>query len=103
MRSLQRSSTAATRPSGLWWPNTTSGQPGARSIRKRGRRGGGWSEDGRRSPAAPSLPRAFPQLLRIDVDHERGEQDQPANEDLQEAVDLDVVEAVVEDAEDQQA
>src|SRR6478735_5099418 len=41
----------------------------------------------------------FLQHLRIDVDDQRREQDQAADQDLEEAVDLDVVETVVEDAE----
>src|SRR6202020_1054476 len=43
------------------------------------------------------------QPLGVDVDDQRDEQDQAADEDLEEAVDLDVVEAVVEDAEHEQA
>src|SRR5581483_10407391 len=40
--------------------------------------------------------------LRIDVDDERDEEDEAADQDLQERVDLDVIEAVIEDAEDEQ-
>src|SRR5690349_7455016 len=43
------------------------------------------------------------QALGIDVDDERGEQDQAADEDLEEAVDLDVIKAVIENAEHQEA
>src|SRR6201999_3039506 len=50
-----------------------------------------------------SIRRLCPQPLRVDVDHQRGEQDQAADQDLQEAVDVDVVEAVVEHAEHEQA
>src|SRR5581483_5930917 len=42
------------------------------------------------------------QPLRIDVDDERDEEDEAADQDLQERVDLDVIEAVIEDAEDEQ-
>ena len=40
----------------------------------------------------------FAQDLRIDVDHQCGEEDEAADQDFEEAVDLDVVEAVVQDA-----
>src|SRR5271166_2158846 len=43
------------------------------------------------------------QPLGIDVDDESDEQDEAADEDLEEAVDLDVVEAIVEDAEHEEA
>src|SRR6476659_1233783 len=44
----------------------------------------------------------FPQPLRVDVDDQRREQDQAADQDLQEAVDVDVVEAVIQDTENEQ-
>ena len=47
--------------------------------------------------------RPFPQPLCIDVDDQRRQQDQAANQYLQKAVDVDVVEAVVEDPEHEQA
>src|SRR6202453_524720 len=50
----------------------------------------------------PDPPRRA-QPLGVDVDDQRDEQDQAADEDLEEAVNLDVVEAVVEDAEHEQA
>src|SRR5712672_2269904 len=34
--------------------------------------------------------RPFPQFLRIDVDDERRQQDEPADQDFQEAIDVDV-------------
>ncbi len=43
------------------------------------------------------------QLLGVDVDHQGQQQDQAADQDLEEAVDVDVVEAVVEHAQDEQA
>src|SRR5260370_36370370 len=43
-----------------------------------------------------------PQSLRIDVDDQRGEQNETADQYLQEAVDVDVIEPVVEDAEHEQ-
>src|SRR5205085_12166420 len=46
--------------------------------------------------------RLFPQRLRGHVDDERNEQAQAADQNLQEAVDVDMVEAVVEDAEYEQ-
>src|SRR5262245_11994166 len=49
------------------------------------------------------LRRLLPQPLRIDVDDERGEQDETADQYLQETVDIDVVEAVVQHAEHEQA
>src|SRR5688572_29220738 len=44
-----------------------------------------------------------PQPLRIHVDDQRGEENQAANQNLQEAVDVDMVEAIVQDAEDEQS
>ena len=41
---------------------------------------------------------ALAQDLRVDVDHQRREEDEAADQDLQEAVDLDVVEPVIEHA-----
>ena len=61
-----------------------------------------WQIHGSRPAAPPSFDRLLPQFLRIDVDHQRREQDQAADQDLQETVDVDVVEAVVEDAEHEQ-
>jgi hypothetical protein len=46
---------------------------------------------------------SLPQSLRIDVDDERRQQDEAADQYLQKTVDVDVVEAVVEDAEHEQA
>src|SRR5262245_57644306 len=43
------------------------------------------------------------QDLRIDVDHQSGEEDQAADQDLEETVDLDVVKAVIEHAQYQQS
>ena len=40
-----------------------------------------------------------PELFRIDVDHQRGQQDEAADQDLEEAVDIHVVEPIVEHAE----
>src|SRR6201987_1029407 len=51
--------------------------------------------------AAVAARRAQP--LGIDVDHECRQQDQAADQDLEEAVDLHIVEAVVENAEHEQA
>src|SRR5207249_7293760 len=48
------------------------------------------------------LRRFFPQPLRVDVDDQRCQQDQAADQDLQEAVDVDVVEAVIQDTENEQ-
>src|SRR6478609_3137098 len=45
----------------------------------------------------------LPNGLDVDVDDQRDEQDQAADQDLEEAVDLDMVEPVVQHAEDQQA
>src|SRR5262249_3288557 len=42
--------------------------------------------------------RSLTQSLRIDVNHERREQDQSADQYLQETVDIDMIEPVVEDA-----
>src|SRR5689334_4323189 len=46
--------------------------------------------------------RSLAQSLRIDVDHERRKQDQSADQYLQETVDIDMIEAVVEDAKHEQ-
>src|SRR3954452_19915728 len=43
------------------------------------------------------------QTLRVDIDDQSRQQDQAANQDLEEAVDIDVVETVVEHAQHQQA
>src|SRR5690242_15216432 len=48
------------------------------------------------------LRRLRSQALRIDVDDEGREQNEAADKDFQEAVDVDVVEPVVEDAEHEQ-
>ena len=45
----------------------------------------------------------LPQLLRVDVDDQRQEQDEAADQDLQKAVDVGVVETVVEHAQDEEA
>src|SRR5688572_2343898 len=42
------------------------------------------------------------QALGVNIDDEGGEQDHAADQDLEEAIDIDVIEAVVEDAEDEQ-
>jgi len=49
------------------------------------------------------IDRSGPQSLRIDVDDQRYQQNDAANQDLEEAVDVDVIEPVVEDAEDEQS
>jgi hypothetical protein len=54
-----------------------------------------------RSAAAAAARRAQP--LGVDVDDKRGQEDEPADENLEEAVDLHIVEAVVEHAKHEQA
>ena len=60
------------------------------------------------NPAGPTqsaltLRLLRPQALGVDVDDEGGEQDQAADQDLQEAVNVDMVEAVVEHAQHEEA
>src|SRR6516165_3742526 len=64
------------------------------------------------SPARPIGRRSWPECLRllrgaqalgVDVDDQGREQDQAADQDFQEAVDVDMVQAVVEHAQHEQA
>ena len=58
----------------------------------------------RAAPGGTKLIHRFrPQPLRIDVDDQRREQDQAADQYLQEAVDIDVVEPVIQHAQHEQA
>src|SRR5271155_2768880 len=43
------------------------------------------------------------EALHVDIDDQRGQQNQSANENLEKAVDADVVETVIEDSKHQQA
>src|SRR6185295_3277397 len=86
-----------------WPPASPPSPPSPRSRRRRHK-----SRRRRKSPkgtdgSAVLLGRRRPQPLRIDVDDEGRQQDQAADQDLQETVDVDVIEAVVEDAEHEQA
>src|SRR5215213_1159713 len=73
----------------------------ARELLDDGSTFSGWAALRRRGFASVSDPLA--QLLGVDVDHQCQEQDQAADQDLEEAVNVDVVEAVVEHAQDEQA
>src|SRR5579871_1507088 len=46
---------------------------------------------------------ARPELLCVDVDDERAQQDKAADQDLEEAIDVDMVQTVVEHAQHEQA
>src|SRR3982074_1173122 len=61
------------------------------------------SKDGATEPENALFHGFGPQPLRIDVDDERREQNETADQYLQEAIDIDVIEPIVKDAEHEQA